>query len=148
MTLDIGSCGSSQVSNEFGNKQSVESANKLQALPRLKQLALDVSLDFEHELGCLCVTDFVAFYPNQDDTAMVYDNGVWEDAINDAIWTTWTSQTGVADTLTNVLCSASANEFNALILNVRTRKLYEADENETRKFLYRHYADSTGISSI
>lgn len=148
MSVDAGNCGSFGDSDKSGKNESGDSAKKLQILPRLKKLNLGVSSDFEHELGCLCVSEFLAFYPNQSDTAMVYDNGVWEDTINNTIWTSWTSQPGVTSTLTNVLCSTSAAEFNALILDVRTRELYEADEDATRNFLYRYYADSIRRSSI
>lgn len=117
-------------------------ANSLQYLSEFKLLPIATPPNFINVLGCLCVTEFIAFYPNDSGSAMVYDNGFWEDDIKTELWSAWTSQQCVATQLENIDFSATSCVFNALILNVVTGDLYEVDESLAREFLYKHYVNS------
>ena len=138
-----GNCGKS-TSTEARKSRSYPTA--LRSLVRLKPIAVQVPNDFEHDLGCLCVTEMIAFYPNYNDTGMVYDNGLWEDVVDDATWTSWVSQPDIAAQLIDVLNSANFANPNALVMNVETRRLYTTNECSVRDFLYHHYANSRGVS--
>lgn len=137
--------GNSGKSTSTEAREARSNAAALRCLVDLKPVALQVPDEFEHKLGCLCITELIAFYPNYNDTKMVYDNGVWEDDIDDEVWTTWVSRPGIAEKLVNVLHSGNLPEPNALILNVKTRCLYEAGEVLVRDFLYQHCAHSRGV---
>lgn len=123
-------------------------SKSLQYLSKFNPLRIDTTPNFVERLGCLYVTDFVAFYPNLFGSAMVYDNGVWEDDVDTEVWSAWASQPHVAGQLVNVDCFADPCEFHALVLNVITYDLYEADESLARDFLYKHYIDTKGLPLI
>lgn len=78
---------------------------------------------------------------------MVYDNGFWEDDIDTELWSAWATQPNVSGYLENIDFSTGSGVFNALIMNVTTRDLYEVDEVLAREFLYRHYISSTDLPS-
>lgn len=117
----------------------------LEYLDQFNLLPLNVPTDFIKVLGCLCITEFVGFYPNDLGNAMVYDNGFWEDEIDTELWSSWATQSHVASHLHNIHFSTESGIFSALVVNVVTRDIYEADEVLAREFLYRYYVDSKGL---
>lgn len=123
-------------------------SGSLQYLGQFSSLPLSAPADLVKVLGCLCVTEFIAFYPNDSGNAMVYDNGLWEDHIDTELWSAWATQRHVAGYLKNIDFSTNSCITNALIINVTSRDLYEADEALAQEFLYRHYIDSKGLPRI
>lgn len=106
----------------------------------VRSLDLYAPAHFEAALGCLCVTEYIAFYPDIHDSDIIYDNGVMEDTINSRFWQIWTSQTQVAEKVGHVTIF-EAHPYRALLLNTITRLFYDVDEEQTRDFLRRHYVD-------
>lgn len=123
-------------------------AKSLQNLCKFKSLRIDPPPNFVAALGCLCLTEYIAFYPDISGNSIVYDNGIWEDEVDTEVWSKWTSQPGVAKQLKHIEASAESASFHALIINVDTYDLYEADEELARDFLYKHYITTKGLPLV
>lgn len=107
----------------------------------LEPLEVCAPPDFEELLGCLCVTEYLAFYPSECGSGVVYDNGVLEDYVDPVAWENWTSEPQVREKI----LSASTIAYPALVLDTCTRTFYMVGEEQARDFLYQHYVAVTGL---